>query len=204
MGGQDPRRLFEHYDRNNSGTLELTEFSAAVRKGGGLTTQVMSDKELEAVFRSADADADGHVDIDELTAFVWADAAEEGTPRFTPLTLAVLWPLRMPDRQVPAMLEGELLVSCLRSLPGISWRRCSARASRKRSTPRRGQMVHGASGSFVVADLGGGIATRRSGGASPPRSPRSISPRSARTLRPVRLQPFARDCCVHSAKLNRK
>lgn len=103
MGGQDPRRLFEHYDRNNSGTLELTEFSAAVRKGGGLTTQVMSDKELEAVFRSADADADGHVDINELTAFVWADAAEEGTPRFTPshprsaLASAHAWPLDARD-----------------------------------------------------------------------------------------------------------
>ena len=32
--GQDPRRLFSSFDRDNSGELDWTEFRSAVRKGG--------------------------------------------------------------------------------------------------------------------------------------------------------------------------
>ena len=34
--GQDPKRLFHHYDRDNSGTIDLLEFTNAMRKGGHL------------------------------------------------------------------------------------------------------------------------------------------------------------------------
>ena len=40
------------YDRNHSGSLEFAEFRSAVRKGGQLTTAVISDAELETLFFS--------------------------------------------------------------------------------------------------------------------------------------------------------
>ena len=54
FGGQDPRRLFETYDRDNSGDLDFKEFSNAVRKGGGVTRMVMSDKDLVKLYGFVD------------------------------------------------------------------------------------------------------------------------------------------------------
>ena len=55
-GGQDPRRLFSLYDRDNSGSLDLKEFGNAIRKGGRVTVQQMSDADVAQLFRAADAD----------------------------------------------------------------------------------------------------------------------------------------------------
>ena len=46
QSGQDPRKLFSHYDRDNSGALSLAEFTRAVRKSGHMTRGMISDKEL--------------------------------------------------------------------------------------------------------------------------------------------------------------
>jgi hypothetical protein len=54
--GQDPRKLFSLYDRDNSGALDAKEFANAIRKGGRVTAQQMSDAELEQLFRAADTD----------------------------------------------------------------------------------------------------------------------------------------------------
>ena len=40
--GQDPRKLFGHYDRDNSGLLDFAEFQSAVRKGGHMTPAMLS------------------------------------------------------------------------------------------------------------------------------------------------------------------
>ena len=71
--GQDPASLFALYDANNSGSLELDEFRSAVRKGGQVTSAVISDDELETLFGSVDSDADGNVSIHELTNFIWGE-----------------------------------------------------------------------------------------------------------------------------------
>jgi hypothetical protein len=69
--GQDPVKLFRHYDRNNRGGLDQREFGLAVRKGGALTRSQMSDTELRLLFRAVDKDGDGFISMDELRAFVW-------------------------------------------------------------------------------------------------------------------------------------
>lgn len=69
--GQDPRKLFSHFDRDNSGALELDEFTSAIRKGGQLTASDITDAELRRLFNAVDSDNSGDVDIDELTSFVW-------------------------------------------------------------------------------------------------------------------------------------
>ena len=80
--GQDPWNLFSMYDKNRSGELDFREFVAAIRKGGKMTPQMVSEKELRALFRSVDADGSGDVSIDELILFVWGeDGVANPTPR---------------------------------------------------------------------------------------------------------------------------
>ena len=55
QSGQDPRKLFQHFDRDNTGDLDFKEFKAAVRKVGRMTAQQISDKVSPA--RSAGAPA---------------------------------------------------------------------------------------------------------------------------------------------------
>ncbi len=69
--GQDPRKLFSHFDRDNSGALDLAEFKSAVRKGGHLTSADITDAELRRLFEVVDVDNSGDVSVDELASFVW-------------------------------------------------------------------------------------------------------------------------------------
>ena len=71
--GQDPRKLFGHYDRDNSGLLDFAEFQSAVRKGGHMTPAMLSDADLRKLFGAVDSDGSGDVSIEELTAFVWGN-----------------------------------------------------------------------------------------------------------------------------------
>ena len=73
MKGQDPRKLFGHYDRDNSGELEFAEFKSAVRKGGHVAPQVCSDAQLRKLFSAVDTDGSGEVEIGELTTFIWGN-----------------------------------------------------------------------------------------------------------------------------------
>ena len=78
QNGQDPHALFKSFDRDNSGELEMKEFIAAVRKGGAMSKQDISDADLKQIFRAADKDKGGTIGIAELTAFVWGD--DDGAP----------------------------------------------------------------------------------------------------------------------------
>ena len=69
--GQDPHKLFSHYDRDNSGHLDFDEFRAAVRKGGHVTPAALSGSDLRKLFDGVDSDNSGDVSIAELTSFVW-------------------------------------------------------------------------------------------------------------------------------------
>ena len=55
--GQDPKKLFEHFDRDNSGQLDEEEFHNAVRKGGNLTAAMLSDAAISKLFRAIDVSA---------------------------------------------------------------------------------------------------------------------------------------------------
>ena len=74
--GQNPRKLFSHFDRDNSGRLDYSEFESAVRKGGKLTQASISEAGLRKLFRSVDEDGSGDVSIEELAAFVWGPKKE--------------------------------------------------------------------------------------------------------------------------------
>ena len=75
--GQDPRALFKQFDRDNSGALDFTEFTTAVRKGGRISAGVIADTDLQRLFAFIDADGSGDMSIEELTAFVWDGQAPQ-------------------------------------------------------------------------------------------------------------------------------
>jgi hypothetical protein len=76
QSGQNPNKLFKHFDRDNTNELDFDEFKAAVRKGGRMTYHHISDRELQKLFASLDTDGDNEVNVEELTAFVWGKAEE--------------------------------------------------------------------------------------------------------------------------------
>ena len=74
-GGEDPAKLFRHFDRDNSGNLDFGEFRSAIRKGAHITVAKMSDADLRKVFYAVDADDGGDVSLDELTEFIWGSGS---------------------------------------------------------------------------------------------------------------------------------
>jgi len=76
---QDPAGLFRQFDKDNSGQLDLEEFTTAVRKGGALSRKDVSDVELRKLFRAIDIDRDGSIGIDEFTSFVWGSSSSGAT-----------------------------------------------------------------------------------------------------------------------------
>jgi len=76
--GQDPMKLFQQYDHDNSGELDFEEFCNAVRKGGQMTPSMISDRELAALFQAVDGDGSGDVSIEELREFVWGQKGGDG------------------------------------------------------------------------------------------------------------------------------
>ena len=92
-GGMDFKKLFKHYDRDNSGTLELDEFRGALRRDAKIVKKDVSDRELEKVFRAVDEDGGGEIDVDEFIAWVqskdpapeeWEAALRERSERGSP------------------------------------------------------------------------------------------------------------------------
>ena len=77
-GGQDPKKLFQYYDKDNSGNIDRWEFKQAIRKGGRVTPAMMSDDELERLFDCVDVDGDGDLSIDELIEMVWGKDFKAG------------------------------------------------------------------------------------------------------------------------------
>jgi len=73
------------YDKDNSGSLDFGEFRSAVRKAGQITSSMIPDDDLRAVFSAVDADGGGDISLDELARLIWgedwtpppADAGEE-------------------------------------------------------------------------------------------------------------------------------
>ena len=86
--GQDPYKLFQRYDRNNDGVLTFQEFKDAVRKGGQVTSSMLSDAEVRQIFQLVDVDNNATLSVDELTRFIWGDegsSAEESATLFNQL-----------------------------------------------------------------------------------------------------------------------
>jgi len=80
-GDTDPRRLFEKYDKDNTGHLSIEQFTDAIRRGGHLNKWQLTDIELEQVFLAMNQDPHGGaVDIDELVYFAWGMRGTQNKP----------------------------------------------------------------------------------------------------------------------------
>ena len=56
FGRRDYHKLFTHFDRSNSGFLDMAHFRAAVRKDGRMTAQMISERALRTLFCIVDVD----------------------------------------------------------------------------------------------------------------------------------------------------
>lgn len=68
--------IFEQYDDDESGELELDEFITAVRVECGLSPESISNEQIEELFGVIDADQSGAIDPDELAALLNSDLDE--------------------------------------------------------------------------------------------------------------------------------
>lgn len=62
--------IFNQYDSDKSGSLNYQQFTQVIRKGGGLTQDKLSDKDLRDVFEQVDLAASGVISFEEFDTFV--------------------------------------------------------------------------------------------------------------------------------------
>ena len=70
QGGINWKKLFRHYDRDNKGTLDYSEFRSAVRRDGKMNANTLHDKDLQLIFHKVDFDDSGEIDLHEFTAWL--------------------------------------------------------------------------------------------------------------------------------------
>ena len=70
QGGINWKKLFHHYDRDNKGTLDYSEFRSAVRRDGKMNANTLHDKDLQLIFHKVDFDDSGEIDLHEFTAWL--------------------------------------------------------------------------------------------------------------------------------------
>eukprot|EP01044_Picomonas_judraskeda_P026116 COSAG03_NODE_7814_length_870_cov_1.316472_1_plen_74_part_10 len=66
MGGQDLAMLFESYDKDGSGGLDVHEFTATVRNDASIPASEFSDNEVANLFYSIDVNRSGIIDVKEF------------------------------------------------------------------------------------------------------------------------------------------
>ena len=69
-------QIFEKYDDDNSGELDLDEFTNAVRIECDLSPESVSDEQIEELFGVIDADESGAIDPNELADLLNSDLDE--------------------------------------------------------------------------------------------------------------------------------
>lgn len=67
------RYVFDKYDSDGNGELDIHEFTSAVREECHLPPTIVSDSEMAEIFRVVDADQSGTIDSKELRALLHAD-----------------------------------------------------------------------------------------------------------------------------------
>jgi Ca2+-binding EF-hand superfamily protein len=73
--------LFQKYDADGSGELDLKEFELAVRTDLRVDSEALSDRDLKSLFRAVDADGSGEVNAHELGAWLFPAQAKGGDAR---------------------------------------------------------------------------------------------------------------------------
>ena len=102
--------IFELYDDDGSGELELDEFSTALRQECGLSESEVSDEEISELFGVIDADQSGAIDSKELKVLL---TAELDTPTMTfgafyasMFELVYLWSEQETEEQYILFMQG--------------------------------------------------------------------------------------------------
>ena len=70
--------LFEKYDEDGSGSMEMDEFMAAVRGDCNINSAVVNDDELAKLFAAVDTDSSGDIDIQGACALSTRPLAQLG------------------------------------------------------------------------------------------------------------------------------
>ena len=70
---------------NPAANRDYDEFVSAIRKGGKLTKQAISDQDLKKLFDAIDDDGSGDLSIRELVQFVWGADSPEARNVKTPV-----------------------------------------------------------------------------------------------------------------------
>ena len=83
-GKADYERLFQHYDRDNSGELSWEQFRSAARRDGQVTTRAVPDRQLRILFDMIDLSGTGNLALEEFHLFLSSSKHSE-TP-WTPST----------------------------------------------------------------------------------------------------------------------
>ena len=85
MGGQDWSLLFDSYDKDGSGGLDVQEFIATVRNDAGISESQFSDNEIANLFYSIDVDRSGVIDAAEFESWLKTPIRRKtGSPRESP------------------------------------------------------------------------------------------------------------------------
>lgn len=66
IAGQDWAMLFDSYDKDGSGGLDVHEFTATVRQDASIPASQFSDNEVANLFNSIDVDRSGVIDVTEF------------------------------------------------------------------------------------------------------------------------------------------
>ncbi len=71
-GRKDFSKLFRHYDRDNSGFLDLAQFRAACRKDGHVKIGDVGEREIRCLYYLIDLDGDGQIGEADWLSFMGA------------------------------------------------------------------------------------------------------------------------------------
>jgi hypothetical protein len=78
QGGVDWHKLFNHYDRDNSGEIGMVEFKRLLRSDAKIPVSQLSDTDVKSLFNSIDTDGSGEIDADEFLVWVKGGDEEDG------------------------------------------------------------------------------------------------------------------------------
>jgi Ca2+-binding EF-hand superfamily protein len=76
VGGVDWEHLFNFYDADNSGGLNIVQFTKCIRKDAKMTEIMLSKESVQMLFNSIDTDHDDAIELDEFLA--WLGVAPRG------------------------------------------------------------------------------------------------------------------------------
>ena len=102
--------VFEKFDDDGSGELEISEFTKAVRIECGLSESAVPFRDIQELFGVIDADGSGAIDAEELKLLLSADldapSMTFGAFYSSMFELASLWSARQSEEQFCVFLKG--------------------------------------------------------------------------------------------------